>query len=165
VFRIPPLAIGSQIFAGPALGIARGAIEHVVEDLSGRKGVLGPRIADLPTAQARVAEADAEADGAAALLARDAEAAMRYAEAGERPPLQVRANWRRNNAFAGQLCVRAVERLYTLMGARGLDQSSLFMRAWRDVHAVSVQITMAWDIQSVNAGRIRFGLPSLDPRL
>ena len=33
-----------------------------------------------------------------------------------------------------------------------------------DNTAVS-QITMAWDIQAVNAGRIMFGLPSLDPRL
>ena len=75
------------------------------------------------------------------------------------------SRWRRNNAYSTQLCVRAVERLYPLMGARGLDQTSPFMRAWRDVHAVSMQITQAWDIQSVNAGRIRFGLPSVDPRL
>ena len=27
------------------------------------------------------------------------------------------------------------------------------------------QITMAWDIQAVNAGRIQLGLPSVDPRL
>ena len=37
--------------------------------------------------------------------------------------------------------------------------------AWRDIHAAVAQITMAWDIQAVNAGRIQFGLPSLDPRL
>jgi hypothetical protein len=36
---------------------------------------------------------------------------------------------------------------------------------FRDVHAASLQITVSWDIQSVNAGRIRFGLPSLDPRV
>jgi alkylation response protein AidB-like acyl-CoA dehydrogenase len=68
-------------------------------------------------------------------------------------------------AFAGQLCLRAVERLHPLVGARGLSQDSLFQLAWRDVHAAVSQITMAWDIQAVNAGRIQFGLPSLDPRL
>jgi len=36
--------------------------------------------------------------------------------------------------------------------------------AAQDDAAVS-QITMAWDIQAVNAGRIQFGLASLDPRL
>ena len=36
--------------------------------------------------------------------------------------------------------------------------------AGRDVPQVS-QITMAWDIQAVNAGRVQFGLPAQDPRL
>jgi len=54
---------------------------------------------------------------------------------------------------------------HPLVGARGLNQDSLFQLAWRDIHAAVSQITMAWDIQAVNAGRIQFGLPSLDPRL
>jgi hypothetical protein len=53
-----------------------------------------------------------------------------------------------------------------LIGARGInDPQNLFLLAWRDIHAAVSQITMAWDIQAVNAGRIMFGLPSLDPRL
>jgi len=80
--------------------------------------------------------------------------------------LQLRARWRLNNAFAGQLCLRAVERLHPLIGARGINTpDSLFLLAWRDIHAAVSHITMAWDIQAVNAGRIEFGLPSLDPRL
>ena len=90
---------------------------------------------------------------------------MRMAASGERSSLALRARWRRNNAFAGQLCLRAVARLHPLVGARGLDQDSLFQLAWRDVHAAVSQLTMAWDIQAVNAERIQFGLPSLDPRL
>ncbi len=165
LFRLSIWSTGTQIFSAPALGIARGALEYV-EDLFGdRAGVTGARLAELPTAQIRVAEAASEIDAAEALLIQCGEESMRYAEADEHPELPIRAKWRRNNAYATQLCVRAVERLYPLLGARGLDRTSPFMRAWRDVHAVSMQITQAWDIQSVNAGRIRFGLPSLDPRL
>ena len=58
-----------------------------------------------------------------------------------------------------------MERLEPLVGARGLAQDSRFQLAWRDVHAAVSQITMAWDIQAVNAGRIQFELPSVDPRL
>ena len=165
LFRMSPWSIGTQLFSGPALGIARGALEYVETEFTERKGVIGMKLAELPTAQIRVAEAASEIDAAAALLIQGSDEAMRYAEADEHPELPVRAKWRRNNAYSTQLCVRAVERLYPLMGARGLDQTSPFMRAWRDVHAVSMQITQAWDIQSVNAGRIRFGLPSVDPRL
>lgn len=165
LFRLSVWSTGTQIFSAPAYGIARGALEYVEKEFTDRKGVTGAKLAELPTAQIRVAEAASEIDAAGALLIQGGEESMRYAEAEEHPVLEQRAKWRRNNAYATQLCVRAVERLFPLMGARGLDRSSPFMRAWRDVHAVSMQITQAWDIQSVNAGRIRFGLPSVDPRL
>ena len=97
--------------------------------------------------------------------AQGSEDAMRIGASGERPPLSQRARWRLNNAFAGQLCLRAIERLHPLIGARGLNSDSLFLLAWRDIHAAVSQITMAWDIQAVNAGRVQFGLPAQDPRL
>lgn len=165
LYRVPPWSVGTKVFSGPALGIARGALELIEEELSGRTSVGGAKMSDIPTAQVRIAEAGAEIDAAEALLLKDCDDAMRIAASGEHPSLARRARWRRNNAFAGQLCLRAVERLHPLVGARGLDRDSLFQLAWRDIHAAVSQITMAWDIQAVNAGRIQFGLPSLDPRL
>lgn len=165
LFRVPPWSVGTKVFSGPALGIARGALDLIEDEMRGRQSVTGAKIADVPTAQARIAEAGAEIDAAEALLLKDCDDAMRVAATDARPSLAQRARWRRNNAFAGQLCLRAVERLHPLAGARGLGQDSLFQLAWRDVHAAVSQITMAWDIQAVNAGRIQFGLPSQDPRL
>ena len=122
-------------------------------------------MADLPTAQVRISEAGAEIDAAEALLLKDCSDAMAMAETGRVPAVGDRARWRRNNAFAVQLCLRAVERLHPLVGARGLTPGNHFLRMFADAHAASLQITVAWDIQAVNAGRIRFGLPSLDPRV
>jgi len=165
LYRVPPLTLGTKVFAAPALGIAKGALALIEDDLSGRNTVGNAPMAELPTAQVRVAEAGAEIDAAEALLLKDCSDAMAIAEAGGVPVLDDRARWRRNNAFAVQLCVRAVERLNPLVGARGLTPENDFLRMFRDVHAASLQITVSWDIQSVNAGRIRFGLPSLDPRV
>ena len=166
LYKIPPWSVGTKVFSGPALGIARGALELIVEEMRSRVSVAGgARMSDLPTVQVRVAEAMAEIEAAAALLLKDCDDAMAFGATGERAPLPLRARWRLNNAFAGQLCLRAVERLHPLIGARGINQDSLFLLAWRDIHAAVSQITMAWDIQAVNAGRIEFGLPSLDPRL
>ena len=137
-------------------------MEHEFRD---RVGVVGVKLAELPTAQARVAEANAEIDAALALLLQVSAEANEFAERDIHPELEQRARWRLNNAYATQLSIRAVERLYPLLGARGLDAANPFMRAWRDVHAVGQQITQAWDMQATNAGRIRFGLPSVDPRL
>ncbi len=122
-------------------------------------------MSELPAAQTRVSEAGAEIDAAEALLLKDCADTMAIAEAGDVPDIGTRARWRRNNAFAVQLCVRAVERLAPLVGARGLTRENPFLRMYSDIRAASLQITVAWDIQSINAGRIRFGLPSLDPRV
>jgi len=165
IYRLHPMSGAAKFFPGPAIGIARGALERVVEDLKSRRNVTGLAMAEFQTAQARIAESEAEIEAAFALMLRDSDEAMMYARRGEKAPLLARARWRRDNAFAGQLCVRAVERLNPLAGGRGLGRDSLYQLAWRDVHAVVAQITMAWDIQSVNCGRIQVGLDSLDPRL
>tara|TARA_Y100001936_G_scaffold251525_1_gene307821 strand:+ start:258 stop:1439 length:1182 start_codon:yes stop_codon:yes gene_type:complete len=165
LYRLPPLTLGTKVFASPALGIAKGGLGMIEEDLSGRNTVGNAPMAELPTAQVRISEAGAQIEAAEALLLKDCADAMEIAEAGGVPDIKHRARWRRNNAFAVQLCVRALERLNPLVGARGLKPENDFLRMFRDVHAASLQITVAWDIQAVNAGRIRFGLPSLDPHV
>ena len=166
LYKLPPWSIGTKVFSGPALGIARGALELIIEEMRARHSVGGVKMSELPSVQVRVAEALAEIEAAAALMLKDCDDAMKFGETGDSAPIELRARWRLNNAFAGQLCLRAIERLHPLIGARGInDPESLFLLAWRDIHAAVSQITMAWDIQAVNAGRIMFGLPSLDPRL
>jgi 3-hydroxy-9,10-secoandrosta-1,3,5(10)-triene-9,17-dione monooxygenase len=165
LYKVPPFSVGTKVFSGVCLGLARGAFDMIVEEMSTRLSVGRVKMAELPTVQVRVAEASAEIDAAEALLLKDCEDAMRIGASGEKPPLLQRARWRLNNAYAGQLCLRAIERLHPLIGARGLREDSLFLLAWRDIHAAVSQITMAWDIQAVNAGRVQFGLPAQDPRL
>jgi 3-hydroxy-9,10-secoandrosta-1,3,5(10)-triene-9,17-dione monooxygenase len=165
LYKVPPFSVGTKVFSGVCLGLARGAFDMIVEEMSTRLSVGRVKMSELPTVQVRVAEASAEIDAAEALLLKDCEDAMRIGASGEKPPLLLRARWRLNNAFAGQLCLRAIERLHPLIGARGLSEDSLFLLAWRDIHAAVSQITMAWDIQAVNAGRVQFGLPAQDPRL
>jgi len=165
LYKVPPLSVGTKVFSGVALGLAQGALEMIIEELSVRKSVGRVKMSELPTVQIRVAEASAEIDAAEALLLKDCDDAMRMGAEERKPQLQTRAKWRLNNAFAGQLCLRAIERLHPLIGARGLRSDSLFLLAWRDIHAAVSQITMAWDIQTVNAGRVQFGLPAQDPRL
>ncbi|MBM3608692.1 MAG: hypothetical protein FJX29_09630 [Alphaproteobacteria bacterium] len=165
LYKVPPWSVGTKVFAGVTLGLARGALELIVDEMRNRSSVGRVKLSELPTVQVRVAEAAAEVEAAAALLLKDCDDAMAIAETDEKPALERRAIWRLNNAYAGQLCLRAIQRLHPLIGAQGLGQDSLFLLAYRDIHAAVSQITMAWDIQTVNAGRIMFGLPSLDPRL
>ena len=81
------------------------------------------------------------------------------------PDLEQRVRWRRNDAFAANMCVAAVERLHPLLGANLLAEANPVHRLWRDVHAVCAHIALTWDVQGTNYGGVRFGNPSTDPKL
>ena len=165
LYRLPLWAIGVKLFSGTAIGIARGAIEVMEDDLRSRRSVGGVSMNELQSVHLRIAESAAEVEAAWALMRADCAEATAATEAGEDFPLDTRVRWRRNDAFAGKLCIAAVERLYPLAGGRGLGMDSAFQRSWRDVHAATSQITMAWDINATNYGKARMGVPFFDPRL
>jgi 3-hydroxy-9,10-secoandrosta-1,3,5(10)-triene-9,17-dione monooxygenase len=165
LYKLPVFSIGLKHFSGTAVGIARGAIELIEEDMKSRVTVTGINLADQQSVHLRIAAAAAEVDAAWARLTKDCEDATRIYQAGDEPSMDQRLGWRRNDAFAGQLAVSAVERLYSLTGGRGLSDKSPFQRAWRDVHAAVQQMLMSWDMHGTNYGRVRLGHPFNDPRL
>ncbi len=164
LYKLPFWGVGGKVFAAPTIGIARGALEMVEHDLETRVAVGEIKLAEQPSVHLRLAESGAQIEAAWSLLLSDCIAATRTAEAGADAPLLQRATWRRNNAYGAMLCVRAVDRLHTLSGMRGMDPDDPVQRAWRDVHAAASQVSIAWDPQATNYGRARFGLPFTDPR-
>ena len=165
LFRLPMWAIGVKLFSGTAIGTARGAIEVMEDELRTRRSVGAVAMNELQSVHLRLAESSAEVDAAWELMRADCAEATALVEAESEISLDARARWRRNDAFAGKLCIAAVERLYPLAGGRGLGLDSAFQRSWRDLHAATAQITMAWDICATNYGKARMGVPFFDPRL
>ena len=164
IFRVPPMCGANKIFSGPVIGMARGALDAIERDLSMRNNVAGIPMATLTTAQMRVAEAGALIEAAWALMQRDCDVALEIGKIGRLTTVDDRAFWRRNNAYAGVMCVKAVETLHPLIGARGLTPDSDFMRAYRDIHVATMQINMAWDRHAITAAELQLGLPPTDPR-
>jgi len=165
LYKLPLFAIGTKQFASTAYGIAVGALEAMVGDLAPRSSVHGEKLAQLPTVQARIGEASAELEAARLLLKYDFDESKQVAESSDPPNQEHRARWRRNNAYAGKLCVQAVERLFPLAGGRGLAFDSPFQRGLRDVLAATSQNSMAWDVAAITYGQQRFGAVLSDPRL
>ena len=85
--------------------------------------------------------------------------------AGEIQRLDDRVRYRRDNAFAAQLSVRAVDRIYPLRGGAGLASDDPIQRAWRDVHAIAQHIALIWDLQGGLWGAVALGQPCPDPRI
>lgn len=165
LYRLPLMATFPVGPAAIAPGVARGILDRLTGGMRGRANVAGGSVADLPTVQVRLAEAAARIDAASALLRRDCEEIDRMGRAGEVAPLERRAAYRRDWAFAVSLSVEAMETLRPLLGARGLDLSNPAQRLMRDLHAVSAHAALTWDIQAQHFGRATLGLPVTDPRI
>ena len=110
-------------------------------------------------------EAAAEIDAAWTLLGRDCAEVHDRAGSDKVPSVEERHRWRRNDSFAGNMCVRAVDRLMALQGAYGNSEKSPMQRFRRDIQAVASHIALAWDAQGANYGRVALNMPSRDPKI
>jgi 3-hydroxy-9,10-secoandrosta-1,3,5(10)-triene-9,17-dione monooxygenase len=165
LFSLPLFAVFAHCLVGTALGAAQGALDQVVESLSGKVSVANVKLAEQPTVQARIAEATAEIEAARALLQADR---ARINDGGRLrllPDDETRVRYRLNVGYAAKLCVQAIERLLPIVGGRGLELSDPFQRAWRDAHAVAQHIALSWDLQALNYGAVRLGGKAGDPRI
>jgi 3-hydroxy-9,10-secoandrosta-1,3,5(10)-triene-9,17-dione monooxygenase len=154
------------MLTGIPLGIAQGAYDVFLEGLRARVSrYSGKSLADMTALQIKVAEACACIDSARLMLRRDCTAAQAIAERGEVPDLLTKATWRRNGAFAAQLCGRAMDVIFKSAGATGLYDEQPLQRAFRDLHAANAHISMMWEAQATTFGRVALGLACDNPTL
>lgn len=165
LYRLPLMATFPVGPATIAPGIAGGILEAIYDSMRARQNAAGARVADLPTAHLRLSEAGAMIDAARALMQQDCTEIDALGVAGETPPLARRAAYRRDWAYAVELCRRAAEILLPLQGAKGLAAGNTAQRLWRDIHAVSAHAALTWDIQGQHQARARLDLPLADPRI
>ena len=165
LYRIPFFAGISTCLCAPVLGIATGVLEDFVAETSGRmtKGaaVSQPQpMAELPTIHLRVAEAAAGIDAARLLLLRDCAELMETV--AERRPLTElhRARNKGNLSYAVRLAKQATESLFESAGGHALYSSGHLQRAWRDLHAAAMHISLNWDASGALYGRVMLGQPA-----
>jgi resorcinol 4-hydroxylase (FADH2) len=165
LYRLPLLSCFTFNIVGSALGIAKGVGASVIDGLAAQVSRAGAQVAHYQSIQLRVAEALAEIDAAHGLVFKDRDEIVAKAEAGAEFTLLDRLRYRRDMSFAGQLCLRAVERLFPIVGAQGLMNDHPVQRGWRDMRAVSHHFGMTWDIQGSYYGAVALGLPSPDAKI
>ena len=165
LYRLPQLSVFSFNLVGTVIGAARGALEAVVEQLTDRRSGVGHRLAEQQSVQLRIAESLADVDAAYAVVDRNRHEIVRWGEAGDIPPLERRARYRRDNGYAAMLCCRAVDRALPVTGAGGLAADHPVNRAWRDAHAAARHISLTWDVQGAIHGAVALGQPCPDPFL
>jgi alkylation response protein AidB-like acyl-CoA dehydrogenase len=165
IFGLPLFAPFAHSLIGPALGAAQGALDQLIDELTGKTSAGNVKLAEQQTIQSRIAEATAEIEAARALLQADRARINEMGRLRQLPDYETRVRYRLNVGYAAKLCVQAVERLLPIVGGRGLELRDPFQRAWRDVHAVAQHIALVWDVQALNYAAVRLGFKAGDPRI
>ncbi|HUZ72821.1 MAG TPA: hypothetical protein VMU87_07540 [Stellaceae bacterium] len=159
LYRLPWLALFSFVTAGTSLGIAQGAVGDYGAATRGRLATYsGKALAELATAQIRLAEAATLVDAAETVLLKDCDEAMAIAAAGRGPALLDRARWRRDGAYAALLAARAVDIVFAGTGGGAIHEAHPLQRALRDVHAANGHAGVSWDLNGAIYGRVALGL-------
>jgi len=165
LYQIPQRATFSFNLVGSVIGAARGMVQMLIDEMKKRVTVGGANLQELSTVQYRIAEAESEVAAAYALMDRNRSEIIANGKAGLMPSMEDRARYRRDNGYATKLCVQAVDRVYPIMGGRGIVAGNAVNRAWRDTHAIAHHIALTWDVVASTAASLAVGGPNDDPLL
>lgn len=161
LYKVPVIAPFAYVLSGTPLGIAQGAVRGYVDNMKKRvANYTGSKISELQNVQIKVAEAAAAVDAAELVMRADCAESMEIAARGEAPDLLTKAKYRRNGAYAANLCIEAVNKLYQSSGGGGIYTRNPISRAFRDIHAARAHIAFALDVAGTTYGRVALGLES-----
>jgi alkylation response protein AidB-like acyl-CoA dehydrogenase len=161
---VPVLAI---TLCGPALGIARSALETFLTHVKGGRllAYTGHVQSEWPVSHVDLADAANRIDMAELLLRRCADDVERQARAGEQMSLENRARARMDCAQAVRSCLEAVEILFLAAGGGTLADKNPLQRASRDIHAVNMHGFLALRTNQEVYGRALLGLAPKTPMI
>lgn len=166
LYRLPVFALFPFVLSGVALGNAEACLSDYTESARHRASKYNlAKIADFQAIQIKVARAGALVDSARRIMRGISAEAMEDAARGVVPSLIDKARYRRDGAYAVDLCTEAVTLLNGASGASALYRSSPIQRQFRDAHAISAHIAFNFDVAGGNFGRVALGLPSENPTL
>jgi 3-hydroxy-9,10-secoandrosta-1,3,5(10)-triene-9,17-dione monooxygenase len=161
VYHAPVSSWLQVSIAGPVIGMAQGALDHVHETLAGGKPITGSLYSDAirsPSAQTAVAEAASLIDTAwlhAHRAAQDLEVASIE---GRRLDVGARARIRMDNGVVMLRCREAMERLLDIGGTSGFHRSSPLQRYWRDLAVLSRTAGVSTPLNREVYGRALLGI-------
>jgi 3-hydroxy-9,10-secoandrosta-1,3,5(10)-triene-9,17-dione monooxygenase len=148
LYQVPLAALGSHCLAGAGVGNAQAALELTIEAIRERStNYTAMRMRDFQAVQLRVARAGAMVDTARLAIRADCLEADRIASAGKVPTIEEKLRFKRNVAYAMELCTEAVDTLHALAGANGIYDRYPIQRLFRDQHALAAHIGFSWDAQ------------------
>jgi len=166
LYRVPLSALGSHCLSAAGVGNAQAALELTIEAIKERStSYTALRMRDFQAVQLRVAGAGAKVDAARLIIRADCREAQQIAEDNRAPTVEEKLRFKRNVAYAMELCTEAVDALHALAGANGLYDPYPIQRLFRDQHALAAHIGFSWDAQGAPWGLVALGGEFSSPTL
>jgi 3-hydroxy-9,10-secoandrosta-1,3,5(10)-triene-9,17-dione monooxygenase len=167
----PVYLIGANALLGHGIGMcavgnAQGALEHTCDLVKERStNYTGMRMRDFQGVQLRIGAAGAKIDAARLILRNDCLQGQGYANRKVIPDTQTKLAFKRNLAFAVNLCTEAVDSLHAVAGANGIYESYPLERIFRDAHSLAGHISFNFDAQASAWGLVALGGEVNNPTL
>jgi 3-hydroxy-9,10-secoandrosta-1,3,5(10)-triene-9,17-dione monooxygenase len=166
LYRVPLSALGSHCLAAAGVGNAQAALELTLAAITERStSYTAARMRDFQAVQLRVAGAGARVDAARLIFRADCLEAERIATDNRAPTVEEKLRFKRNAAYAMELCTEAVDALHALAGANGLYDRYPIQRLFRDQHGLAAHIGFSWDAQGAPWGLVALGGEFSSPTL
>src|ERR1700743_1571977 len=161
LYALPVFSLFPYVLSGAALGNAQACLDDYVDLARHRASTYNrAKIGDMQSTQIKIAEASAKIDAARLIRRQACIEAMADARRGHVPHIPAKTRYRRDGAFAVNLCTEAVSLLFSASGARGLYVTGALQRQFRDAHAINSHLAFNFDAAGTNYGRVALGLPS-----
>lgn len=140
LYKISFGSVFSNTITAPIIGAAEGAYEAHIQRQQERVRLSygGQKVSDDPFAQVRIARAASEIDAAILQMERNTAEQLRYAEAGEEIPFELRLRARRDQVRGTERALEAIDLLFKNSGGHSIRKPNPIERHWRDAHAGSV---------------------------
>jgi indole-3-acetate monooxygenase len=160
LYATPMTSTFVSCLASVALGIARAAIESVIEIGAAKKTAGSSTVLrDKPLAQADLARAEGLVGAGRAYLFSELGMMWEDAVAGRAISLRARGQVRLAACHAMQSAIQAVDLMFQAAGGAALFQGSRLERCFRDIHTAGQHIAVSMQANVEPVGRVLFGLP------
>lgn len=156
-FKYPSLSFAAQVLSVTALGIAREAIDVVVNSAKGRKSVTGaPNLGERHYAQIDIAKAEAKLRSSRSFFYEATDEAWDEIVKGDKPTEHQISMIRLATTNLAHECAEATRIAYKLSGMQGCYLAHPLSRCFRDAHLVTQHAFMG-EVTYQNAGSMMFG--------
>lgn len=159
IFRMPFMNVFVYAVSAPTIGVAQGMLDTYLEQ--GRKKLQAPGspLAKDSFAHARVARAALQVASARNQMREDLRGLLALAVAGDPIPIETRARARWGAAYALDISLEAVDRVFEVGGGYSIHSDNPMQRMFRDAHAMRVHASNNVDRAAEGYGRALLGLP------